>query len=144
MMKTIDLLNEGTGRVSPTRSSGEHLYLLYDGACGMCRRVIAALESRDRQKRIEAIPFQAAHRHLPSPPFTPELRERCERAVHVITPDGRILSAGRAMLFVLQTIGWGGRLPHILSYPPFIYLVELGYAIVARNRGFFSRFLFRR
>ena len=67
------------GRVNPTKRRDEYDYLLYDGACGMCRRAVALLVSRDRYHRIKAIPFQEAHRVLHSPPFTPELRAACER-----------------------------------------------------------------
>jgi predicted DCC family thiol-disulfide oxidoreductase YuxK len=75
--------------------------------------------------------------------MTPELFAACERAVHVLTPDGRVLRAGRATLYVLERIGWG-RLARVLMLPPFIWLVELGYRVVASNRPFFARFLFTR
>lgn len=85
------------------------------------------------------MPFQEA----PSPPMTPALEARCRRAVHVITTDGRILRAGRASLFLFERCGfkWSARL---FSLPPLVWLVELGYIIVARNRRFFGRFLFTR
>ncbi len=74
--------------------------------------------------------------------MTPELREACGRAMHVITSDGRVLKAGRASLFILSQVGfrWFAR---VMGWVPFIWFVELGYYIVARNRHFFSRFLFR-
>ena len=71
-----------------------------------------------------------------------ELATACARAVHVITPDGRILRAGRASLFVLDAVGWR-RLAGILGRRPFVWGVEIGYWIVARNRGLFSRVFFR-
>ncbi len=74
--------------------------------------------------------------------MTPELFEACERAVQLITPEGEILRAGRAMLFVLGELGWGGW-ARILAVPPFVWIVEIAYRIVARNRRFFSRFMFR-
>lgn len=75
--------------------------------------------------------------------MTPELYEACKKAVHVITRDGQVLRAGRASLFVLERIGyrWTAR---VLGVPPLVWLVELGYWIVARKRSFFSRFLFRK
>lgn len=82
---------------------------------------------------------------LPSSLWNAQLYEAAKRAVHVIKPDGEILRAGRAMLFVLERVGWGyGVVPRIASYPPFIWFVEIGYKVVARNRKFFSRFLFRK
>jgi len=83
-----------------------------------------------------------AYQEAPSPPMTPQLREACAQAVHVVTPDGRALRAGRAALCVLALLGWP-RAAAILSLPPLIWLVELGYWVVARNRPFFALFLFR-
>jgi hypothetical protein len=74
--------------------------------------------------------------------MTDALAARCARAVHVITPSGRILSAGRASLCVLAVIGYR-RFARIFSRPPLVWSVELGYWIVACNRKFFGRFFFR-
>ena len=54
-----------------------------------------------------------------------------------------ILRGGEATLYILQRLGWGST-ARLLSVPPFIWSVELGYRVVARNRRFFSRFMFRR
>jgi predicted DCC family thiol-disulfide oxidoreductase YuxK len=75
--------------------------------------------------------------------MTPQLRAACARAIHVVTRDGEILRGGRAALFIVGQVGWP-RLARLASWPPFVWLVELGYWIVARNRPFFGRFLFRR
>ena len=75
--------------------------------------------------------------------MTPALRERAGKAVQVITADGRQLSAGRAILFALAEIGWHPSMIRLAGRRPFIWLVKLGYRIVARNRTFFGRFLFR-
>ena len=113
--------------------------LLWDGDCGFCRRGVLQLERRDRQKAFRAVPYQQA----PSPPMTAELREACARAVHVVTPDGRVLRGGRAVLYVLGRLGHP-RLAGLLSVPPLVWGVGLGYWLVARNRQLFSRLLFRR
>jgi predicted DCC family thiol-disulfide oxidoreductase YuxK len=84
------------------------------------------------------VPFQEA----PSPPMTPALREACKRALHAVTSSGEILKAGLATLFVLEQLGYR-RLAQALRLPPLIWLVELGYRVVASNRSFFARFLFR-
>lgn len=74
--------------------------------------------------------------------MTPELRLACQRAVHVVTGQGKVLRAGRAVLFALREIGWVWT-ARLLSIPPLIWCVELGYAVVARHRKLFARFLFR-
>ncbi len=75
--------------------------------------------------------------------MTPALKEACPKAVHVVTADGEILRAGRASLFIAEQLGHR-RLARSLRLPPIVWGVELGYRIVAANRPFFSRFLFRR
>ena len=54
-----------------------------------------------------------------------------------------MLRAGRAVLYILTALGYGW-IARPLGLPPLIWAVELGYAIVARNRPFFARFLFRK
>ncbi len=53
------------------------------------------------------------------------------------------MRAGRAVLCLMGTIGYR-RLAWPLRLPPLIWLVELSYVIVSRNRKFFARFLFRK
>jgi predicted DCC family thiol-disulfide oxidoreductase YuxK len=99
---------------------------------------VAWAVSHDDRNHLRPSPFQRA----PSPPMTPVLARACRRAVHVVAPDGRVLRAGRAALYVLRAIGWPSLLVQVLSLPPLIWLVEVGYRIVADNRSFFGRFLF--
>jgi predicted DCC family thiol-disulfide oxidoreductase YuxK len=113
--------------------------LLWDGDCGFCRRSVEWAERRDDGQAFRAIPYQEA----PSPPMTPELRLACTRAVHVLTPEGDVLRAARACLWVLQRTGYPV-LARVLALPPLVWVVELGYWLVARNRGLASRVLFRR
>ena len=118
--------------------SGQTL-VLWDGDCGFCRRSVEWVLRKDAAGAIRAVPYQEA----PSPPMTPELRAACSHAVHVITPEGRTLRAGRACLDVLGRIGfpfWA----RLLSIPPLVWAVEVGYWLVARNRMLASRFLFHR
>ena len=75
--------------------------------------------------------------------MTPALRAQARKAVQVITADGHQLSAGRAILFALEEIEWHPSVVRLAGRRPFIWVVELGYRIVARNRQFFGRFLFR-
>lgn len=76
--------------------------------------------------------------------MTPQLYEACRKSLHVITTDKRILRAGRAVMFILEAIGYPAWLVRPFTWPPLVWFTELGYQIVARNRSFFSRFLFTR
>ena len=76
--------------------------------------------------------------------MTEALYQACREAIHVLTADGRTLRAGRASVFVLETVGYPRWLTRPLSYPPLVWFTELGYRLVANNRPFFSKFLFTR
>ena len=114
--------------------------LIWDGACGFCRNAVAWMLRQDHAGRIRAVPYQ----DLASPPMTPALRYQAERAVQVLTPQGQQLSGGRAVLYVLRQVGWRPWLVGLASRRPFVWLVEGGYRVVARNRQLFSRVMFRR
>lgn len=76
--------------------------------------------------------------------MTAELYKACRQAVHVITADGCIIKAGRAAMFVLEAIGYPRWLVRPFTWPPLVWLTELGYWLVANHRPFFSKFLFTR
>jgi predicted DCC family thiol-disulfide oxidoreductase YuxK len=74
--------------------------------------------------------------------MTPQLYAACRQAVHVITMEGRIIRAGRAVMFVLEEIGYPHWLVRPFTWPPLVWLTEMGYRLVANHRPFFGRFLF--
>ena len=76
--------------------------------------------------------------------MTPQLYEACKQAAHVVTSDGRIIKAGRAGMFVLEEIGYPYWLVRPFTWPPLVWITELGYWLVADHRMFFSKFLFTR
>ncbi len=114
-------------------------WVLWDGTCGFCRRAVLQLERRDTHQAFSAVPYQEA----PSPPMTAALREACADAVHVVTPEGEVLRAGRAVLYIAGRLGHAA-LARVLATPPLLWAVEFAYFVVARNRRLFSRVLFRR
>ena len=101
--------------------------------------MVAWSRRHDASHRLEFVPSQEA----PAAVMTPELARACETAVHVITADQQVLKAGRAVLFVLGQLGFR-RFERVFSWPPLLFFVELGYALVANNRVFFSKLLFTR
>ncbi len=114
--------------------TSKHL-VLWDGGCGFCRRCVNFLRSHDRFGGLEFCPFQEAD-------LTPELRDACSRAMHVIKTDGDILKGGRAALFCARFTRWH-QLARVGEWPVFLPFVELGYKVVAANRSLLSKWLFR-
>lgn len=112
----------------------KHL-VLWDGQCGFCRRCVQFLARYDRFQRLEFCPYQEAE-------LSPSLREACKGAMHVIKANGEVIKAGRAAMFCGQFTRWH-QLARIAQWPVFLPFVELGYKLVAANRGLFSKFLFR-
>ena len=124
---------------TPTTPHPDQYWLLWDGACGFCRRSVDWIVARDTTKRLLPTPYQ----QVPNPPMDSALATACERAVHLMHPDGRIERAGRACLTALELTGYAPVLMRIMRVPPLIWLLEIGYWLTARNRSFFSRFFFR-
>ena len=114
-------------------------WIVWDGACGFCRRWVEWALARDGHGLFVATPYQ----DVPSPPLTPALRAACREAVHVRTSDGRWLRGGQACLFILERIGWP-QVARVARIPPLAWIVEAGYWLVAHHRGFFSHVLMRR
>ena len=109
-------------------------WIVWDGTCGFCRRAVAWALARDRDQQFVAIPYQ----EVPPAFMTAQRTDACRDAVHVRLPSGEWLRGGRACLHVLERIGWP-RLARVAQMPPFVWIAEAAYRIVARNRPFFSR-----
>lgn len=75
--------------------------------------------------------------------MNPQLYAACQNAAHIITCDGQIISAGRAGMFVFEAVGYPRWLVRPFTCPPLVWLTELGYKIVANNRSFFSKIMFK-
>ncbi len=111
--------------------------LIFDGDCDFCQEWAGWLAFRDvATRKFRICPWTV----VPSPPMTPLLQVQAQRAVQLITTDGRQLSGGRAVLFALRETNWHPRLIRLLEHRPFVWSVDIGYRIVAANRDWFARF----
>ncbi len=117
----------------------EKHWVFYDGDCGMCSRYAERLRRKDVNNVLQIVAFQDA----PYPPMTEELREKCERAIHVITSEGLVFGGAKAVMFIKSQTGWGW-FANLLSYPPFIWVIHILYRIVANNRYIFSKWFYRK
>jgi predicted DCC family thiol-disulfide oxidoreductase YuxK len=116
----------------------QHL-VLFDGECAFCRRCIEFARGLDAHHRFDFQPSQTAQHPL----LTPALRKRCQDAVYVISTRGQVLGGGRACFFLLENASDNRlvkRLARLMRSFPLVIPVEIGYKIVAKNRGFFSKF----
>ncbi len=114
-------------------------WILWDSECGFCRRSVDwLLDKVNDPDAFTAIPYQKA----PRPPITDEIYEACVDAVHVVTPEGRVLRGGEACTYLLDRSSWAGAAA-ALKAPPLKWLLEPGYKTVANNRGLLSKVMFR-
>ena len=113
-------------------------WVLWDGDCGLCQEIAGWIKARDHQQNFEVVSYQQA----PNPPMTNDIYSACSKSVHVVTRQGIVFKAGSACLFILEQIGYK-TLAQIGRTYPLIWLIEWGYWLVARNRRWIGRLLFR-
>lgn len=110
---------------------------MYDGECGLCRRMADVARSRSAAAGIEVFPLQDDRRLRAT--GIPE--ERARRAVYLVAPDGRRWSGSEAVArtaLLLPGPGWS-TLGRLLLLPGVRELADVGYRWVARNRGPLAR-----
>ena len=110
--------------------------ILYDDGCPLCQFQMKVLSWLDWHNALAIVPLSDPHAKEVAPSLT---REDLMEAIHCITPEGRIYRGARAIRFV------GMRLPLLvpvalfLWIPGIIFLAEIAYAWVSRNRLLLSR-----
>jgi predicted DCC family thiol-disulfide oxidoreductase YuxK len=111
--------------------------LFYDGECRFCRasaRVVAAL---DRKGTIAMLPFDdpAAEELLAS-----VAAEQLGASMHLVQPDGWVLSGGDALIELSRVLPCGEMLASAAWRSDFLRSAfASGYRFVADHRGQFSR-----
>lgn len=75
--------------------------------------------------------------------MTPALRIACESALHAVTPDGTVLRGARGVIKAGEATRFR-RAARVLSQPPFVWVLDAGYKVIARNRGLLGRFVLPR
>ena len=109
--------------------------LLYDGVCGFCNWLVQAVLTHDRTGAFQfaALQSDVARRALEPYGANPDDLD----TVYVIenhgTPGARLLSRGRAGLFVLSHLSGPWRLLRVFGVLPSPVL-DWGYRLVARHR----------
>ncbi len=108
--------------------------LVFDGQCGFCRRRVRRWQ-RTVGERIDYQPFQDTSERFSEIP-----RERFERAVHFIEPDGHV-SSGAEAVFRSQAVAGYRRWPLIFynRVAGVRWITERGYRFVAEHRGGLER-----
>jgi predicted DCC family thiol-disulfide oxidoreductase YuxK len=108
--------------------------VLYDGDCGFCKWLLAALLRRDRAGRLRPLALQSSAAAELLADLAPEQRMA---SWHLISPDGRRQSGGAALPALLRLLP-AGRLP-AAAFGRFPGATDRGYRWVASHRSGLSR-----
>jgi predicted DCC family thiol-disulfide oxidoreductase YuxK len=110
--------------------------LLYDPDCGFCRFCVTALLRWDRRRRLRPVPLTGPE----APGLLPGMGEEERMASwHLVTPDGRVYSAGAAFPELLRLLPGGAPLARLTARFP--GATERAYRWVADRRSSFGRAL---
>jgi predicted DCC family thiol-disulfide oxidoreductase YuxK len=104
--------------------------LLYDGDCGFCRWTARQLLAWDRHQALRAIAIQSRDADALLANVPPHRRLE---SWHLVTPDGRVFSAGDAVAPLARLLPLGRPLGAIASTFP--RATGRVYRAIARNRG---------
>lgn len=105
--------------------------LLFDGGCGFCRTWVGRLSRWDRNNRIRMVPAEERNR-VPGLPAISD--SDLARAMHLVTPDGRVYRGARALAPLLQYLPHGRLLRPLLSIPGVQMVADRVYEQIAANR----------
>jgi predicted DCC family thiol-disulfide oxidoreductase YuxK len=114
--------------------------LFYDADCGLCRWTVAKVMVWDRARAIRVVALQdrAEADRLLGP-----MDEQTRMASwHLVTPDGRVHSAGRGVAPLLQLLPGGGQPAKLAAAAQ--PLTDAGYRFVAAHRSAIGRVIPRR
>lgn len=115
---------------SRTTRGRERPVLIFDGDCGVCRRSILHYRAIAGD-RVECVPYQ----EYDFPPDDPELNAaRCERAVHLVAPDGTVTRGAEACFEAVGHAPGKGWFAYLYGLPGVARITEWGYRLVADHR----------
>jgi predicted DCC family thiol-disulfide oxidoreductase YuxK len=109
--------------------------LLYDGGCGFCRRWVSRLQRWDRRRAIDYLAAADRGTVAGLPPLSDAA---LDRAMHLVTPDGRVYPGAGALPALLPLLPGGRVLAPLLRLPGVQPLADRVYAWVAARRHRFG------
>ena len=111
--------------------AGPKPLVIYDGGCQFCAGNLVWLRRLDWFTVFDSAPYQDPRLYERYPDLT---RAACEKAMHVVFPDGRIVAGADALRAIWLRLPVTFIAGLALYVPPFHAIASRLYAIVARNR----------
>jgi predicted DCC family thiol-disulfide oxidoreductase YuxK len=110
--------------------------IVYDAECRFCRRCMQLILAWDRRRQLRGLPLQDPQADILLAPIPAAERQL---SWHLVTADGRIKSAGRAIAPALRLLP-GGTLPAAVC-AAFPRATDRAYRFVAAHRGRLGRLI---
>jgi predicted DCC family thiol-disulfide oxidoreductase YuxK len=114
----------------------DRVTVLYDDGCGFCMWSVSKVVAWDRQHRLRFAPIRSASGDVLLEGMGPISRDG---SWHLITRDGRVVSAGAAVPLLLRELPLGRPLARLAAALP--RTTDGLYRAVARKRGALGRLL---
>lgn len=109
-------------------------WVLYDGDCTICIRLIRRLEPLLAKVHLETAPLQTEWVKERLGYTDPAQREALLKEMRVLTNTGQIYGGADAVLYLAGQFWWAMPLVWLSCFPGFKTLLNLGYRWVAANR----------
>ena len=110
--------------------------VLYDDECSMCTFQMKVLSWLDWFHALSLTPLSDPKAQAVAPQLT---AEQLQEAIHCVTPEGRVYRGARAIRFVGMRLPLLVPLALFLWLPGVIWVAEIVYQWVSRNRRLLSK-----
>ena len=110
--------------------------VLYDGDCSFCTFQMRIITWLDWFNVVSLLPIADPRAAEVAPRLT---RTDLHEAIHAVTPDGTVYRGARALRFIGLRMPLAFALALVLWIPGIIYLAEIFYLWISRNRYVISR-----
>jgi len=112
--------------------------VIYDDVCPLCTFQMRLLTWLDLGRRMAFIPLSSPEVAVRAPQLKPE---DLAAAMHALTPQGKVHRAARAIRYLSSHIVLMWPLWVLLWIPGVMFLAEVFYKLVSRNRYLLSKIL---
>lgn len=110
----------------------QRITVVYDDRCLFCQALVRWLRQLDRHQRLAYVPIEPDLLAQVHPALT---AEACQREIHVVTPDGRVLAGWDGVVHLARLFPLAWFLGVLGGIVPFRWLGCHLYRFVACHRG---------
>ncbi len=120
-----------SGRVARTERRPERPTLIYDDACGFCRKWVRRFKRLDRRDAVALLPLQVPE----AAAIAGRTRQALTLAVHLVRPDGAVFAGAAAVREAFRYVPGGSIVRAAFALPGVEPVAERVYAWIARKWG---------